>query len=100
MRECCKAGLPFGIAGGRIHQDPDAPHAVALLRARGDRPSCRRAAEERDELAPGAHSITSSARARIDGEFSRPSALAALRLINKSYLVGFCTGRSPGLSPL
>jgi hypothetical protein len=30
---------------------PDAPHAPALLRARRQRP-CRRAAEERDELAP------------------------------------------------
>ena len=31
---------------------PDAPHAVALLRPCRERPSHRRAAEERDELAP------------------------------------------------
>ena len=31
---------------------------------------------------------------------SRPSALAVLRLITKSYLVGACTGRSAGFSPL
>jgi hypothetical protein len=30
----------------------DAPHAVALLRAHRERPSDRRAAEERDEVAP------------------------------------------------
>jgi hypothetical protein len=44
----------------------DPPHAVALLRARRERP-CRSAAEERAELAPPNHSITSSARSRIDG---------------------------------
>src|SRR5215471_3136347 len=30
----------------------------------------------------------------------RPSALAVLRLITVSYLVGACTGRSAGFSPL
>jgi hypothetical protein len=43
----------------REHADPS--HAVALLRARRERP-CRRAAESGDEFAP-VHSITSSARA-------------------------------------
>ena len=31
---------------------------------------------------------------------SRPSALAVFRLITSSYLVGACTGRSAGFSPL
>ena len=30
----------------------------------------------------------------------RPSALAVLRLIIRSYLVGACTGMSAGFSPL
>ena len=30
---------------------------------------------------------------------SRPSALAVLRLITSSYLVGACTGKSAGFSP-
>ena len=47
----------------------------------------RRAAKQRDELAPS-HSITSSARASSVGGTSRPSALAVLRLITSSYLVG------------
>src|SRR5262249_5704957 len=59
----------------------------------------RRAAEQRDEVA-ALHSITSSARASTDAGISRPSALAVLRLITRSYLVGACTGRSAGLSPL
>jgi len=46
------------------------------------------------------HSITSSARASNDCGTSRPSVLAVLRLITSSYLVGACTGRSLGFSPL
>src|SRR3954454_14142034 len=46
------------------------------------------------------HSITSSARASSVAGTSRPSALAVLRLIINSYLVGACTGRSAGFSPL
>ena len=46
------------------------------------------------------YSITSSARASSDGGTVRPSALAVLRLITSSYLVGACTGRSAGLLAL
>jgi hypothetical protein len=82
----------------RRHQHSDPPHPLALLRPRRERP-CGRAAEKRDELA-APHSITSSARASSVGGTSRPSALAVLRLITSSYLVGACTGRSAGFSPL
>src|SRR5262249_34857373 len=58
-----------------------------LLRARRERPRCRRAAEQRDELATGAHSITSSARSRIDVGRSIPIALAVLRLMAISNFV-------------
>jgi hypothetical protein len=68
-------------------------------RARGERPRSRRAAEQRDELAP-LHSITSSAAtSRPDGTV-RPSAFAVLRLMIVSNLVAACTGRSAGLSAL
>ena len=46
------------------------------------------------------YSITSSARASTLCGTLRPSALAVLRLITRSYLVGACTGRSAGFSPL
>jgi hypothetical protein len=46
------------------------------------------------------YSITSSARASTVAGRSRPSALAVLRLITNSYLVGACTGRSAGFTPL
>src|SRR5262249_7133359 len=86
-----------GAATAREHADP--PYAPWLLRARHERPR-RRAAEQRDDLAPPDHSITSSARASSVGGTSRPSAFAVLRLMTSSYLVGACTGRSPGFSPL
>jgi hypothetical protein len=46
------------------------------------------AAEKRDEIAALHHSMTSSARASSIGGTSRPSALAVLRLITSSNLVG------------
>src|SRR6266567_7077531 len=67
--------------------------AVWLLRPRRERPRCRRAAEQRDELA-ALHSITSSARASTLGRMSSPIDLAVLRLITSSYFVGCMTGRS------
>src|SRR5262249_14509525 len=69
-----------------------------LLRARCERPCCQ-AAEQRDEGA-APHSMTSSARASTEVGTSKPIALAVLRLTTSSYLVGACTGRSAGFSPL
>src|SRR5262245_48098038 len=69
-----------------------------LLRIRRERPS-RRAAEQCDELAPS-HSITSSARSRIDVGNSTPSALAVLRLMTSSNFVACSTGKSPAFAPL
>jgi hypothetical protein len=48
----------------------------------------------------GSYSITSSARATSEGGTVMPSALAVFRLMTISYLVGACTGRSAGFSPL
>src|SRR6478609_2273445 len=46
------------------------------------------------------HSMTSSARASNDRGTSSPSVLAVLMLSTSWYLVGACTGRSAGFSPL
>src|SRR5258705_13434058 len=46
-----EAGLSFRIVRGPIHEHADAPDALALLRARRERPRRSRAAEQRDELA-------------------------------------------------
>src|SRR5262249_33974927 len=78
-------------------QEPDGRLLAQLLRPRCQRP-CSRAAEQRDELAPP-HSITSSARDIKLSENFTPSALAVLRLITNSNLVGCMTGRSAGLAP-
>src|SRR5258708_38823314 len=92
-------GYRGGIGGHKIHQHSDAPAALALLRAHAERPGCRRTAEQRNEpTAP--HSITSSASASSLSGIWRPSALAVLRLITNSNLVGCMTGRSAGFPPL
>ena len=95
----CQASLPFRIVRGPRAEHPDAPHALALLRPRRQRPR-RRAAEQRDELAA---LLIRSPRRRSASSLSgisRPSALAVLRLITSSNFVGSITGRSPGFSPL
>ena len=94
-----QSALQFSVGFACIKQKRDLPHPLWLLRMRRQRPRCSRAAESRDELAPP-HSITSSARASSDGGIVSPSALAVLRLITSSYLIGVCTGRSAGFSPL
>src|SRR5262249_8358851 len=58
-------------------ESADSQHLLWLLRPRRERPCDRRAAEQRDELAPP-HSITSSARARSVGGSSMPSAFAVV----------------------
>src|SRR5262245_2830926 len=82
--------------GWQKHADPS--HAFALLRPHRQRPRRRRAAEQRDEVAP-LHSITSSARASSVGGMVRPSTLAVVRLMTSSNLDGCSTGISPGFVP-
>jgi hypothetical protein len=40
------------VALGIGQQDTDPPHAIKLLRASGEWPGCREAAEKRNDLAP------------------------------------------------
>ena len=61
-------------SGDWLAEKSDRRH-LRLLRPRRERPCRRRAAEQRDELAPS-HSITSSARASSVGGTSRPSVFA------------------------
>src|SRR5690348_7211035 len=98
---------------------PPLMYTVLLLCAYRARPRCYSTSGEGDELAashllpsglgwnvPGSavhlicYSMTSSAVASKAGGTLRPSALAVLRLISSSYLLGVCTGRSAALSPL
>jgi hypothetical protein len=87
LRERGDNSLRQGIVFVERHEHADAPHAAVLLRARCERPR-RRAAKERDEFAPLHHSITSVAGASSIGGTLIPSALAVLRLITNSKLVG------------
>src|SRR5262245_10230739 len=100
LLECREAYLDVLIVRGQARKHPDPPHPLPLLRARGKRPRGRRhAAEQRHERAALHHSITSSARASSVAGTSRSSALAVLRLITNSNLVGSCTGSSPAVAP-
>ena len=45
------AGLSFRIVCGQVHKHADAPHPLALLRTRRERPRSRRATKQCDELA-------------------------------------------------
>src|SRR6266436_1811495 len=69
-----------------------------LLRARRERQRDS-TADKTNELAPP-HSITSSARARIEGGMVRPSTLAVFMLMRRRNRIGCSTGRSAGLAPL
>src|SRR5262249_19310238 len=103
LQERAEAGLKFPIVRSRGQENANEGRLLALLRARRERPRGSRAAEQRDELATFHrcnHSITSSARASKVGGTSMPSALAVLRLIASSKLVGACTGRASGRVPL
>src|SRR5215471_6393105 len=70
-----------------------------LLAASGNRPCDGGTAEQDRNVAPP-HSMTSSARARIEGGTVSPSALAVLSLTTSSNVVGCWTGISAGFSPL
>src|SRR5262245_54300053 len=94
-----KCAEQMRVGGGRCAVEESDHRNRRLLRPRRKRPRRRRAAEQRDEVA-AFHSITSSARASSVAGISSPIALAVLRLITRSYLVGCSTGRSAGFAPL
>src|SRR5262249_52366121 len=102
----------IGWAGSERHDPTHRARQIGLRpserRNGGKRGSTRRPMQKKPtekvyrgySLSRSCYSITSSARASTDAGRSRPSALAVLRLIVNSYLVGACTGRSAGFSPL
>src|SRR5262249_17832752 len=86
--ECRFMKLCFRVVLTDRLEHADAPHALGLLRASGERPCRCRAAEQRDEIATTDHSITSSAAMSNPGGTVRSSALAVFRLMAVSNLVG------------
>src|SRR5262245_189730 len=87
------------VRQGRAAEKADHRHLWLLPPCR-QRPQCRCTAEQRDELAPPHHSITSSASASSLSGIVRPSAFAALKFRNSRKCVGCITGRVPGLAPV
>jgi hypothetical protein len=83
---------------GERHWHANSPDLLRLRR-RAEGRTDSRAAEQRDELAPLHYSMTSSAMASTTGGIVRPRALAVLRLMTSSNLVGCSTGISAGCCP-
>src|SRR5262249_44491857 len=97
LAECRVARLTFVSRGGQEHIH--ASHPLALLRPRRDRPRCRRATEQRDELAASDHSITSSALASNVAGTVTPSDLAVFRFTLNPSLVACSPGSPLGFAP-
>src|SRR5262245_21549805 len=79
--------LRFRIVRSEVREYADPPHPLRRLRPRRERPRGRRAAEQRNELTPAGHSITSSARASNGTGTVRPRALAVFILTTKATRV-------------
>ena len=97
VRDRQRFGGGDGRAGDQQHQS-DSGHSGSPCRFKPSSHVAER--HRRAGRVLGVHSITSSAMASTLEEWSSPSAFAVLRLIVSSYLVGACTGRSAGFSPL
>src|SRR5712692_1011358 len=91
---------PMILKGAAEPEHADPPHLPRLLRFGGERRGEGTKPERANERAPANHWITSSARSSSVCEIVSPSALAVLRLMTSSNLVGCSTGRSAGLAPL
>jgi len=118
--DACDHGSPQADRGNRynpasaspnLRQNPhsargSAPAYVPRLRALalfGRRPPQRVEGfvmPASENLHNSGHSITSSARTRIDCGTVSPCVFAVLRLMVSSYLIGPCSGRLAGFSPL
>src|SRR5439155_10850646 len=106
LQECCETGLPFRIARGLAREHADAPHPLGL-RARRNRPcGCRRAAEQRYELAAPrvGHASFLPVRVPNPSTSQMAQAAAALRDFGPAYerygcfRVGTAAGQSPPIS--
>src|SRR5262249_35721255 len=78
LPECRHEVRPVGRRRGAEKSDHRHPR---LLPACRKRPRRCRTAEQRDELTPGVHSMTSSARARTEGGTVRPNNFAIFKLM-------------------
>src|SRR6266508_1489826 len=86
--------------GREVSEVTDPMDLSRRLRLGGERRGEEHRTRACQERAPLHHWMSSSARSRSDCGIVRPSALAVLRLITSSKLVGCSTGRSAGLAPL
>src|SRR5262249_8321938 len=98
LPECLDAGRVSGKGG--TTQVSNRGDLRRRLRLDGKRCGEETTGHGTEECSTLHYSITWSARASSDGGIVRPRALAVLRLITSSNLVGCSTGRSAGFAPL
>jgi hypothetical protein len=96
--------LSLQVVALRHESDVDGYHlktSYSDLRGKGPFPEPARWANNRlmQRIKTGFYSITSSARSRNASGIVRPSALAVVRLMTNSNLIGCSTGMSPGFVP-
>ena len=109
-----RAQIPIGLlphqspAAALVHYLPTRFRALALFGRRSRERVVRSSLPAAENLHTSGlvhrskkhrHSINSSARSRNDSGIVSPIALAVLRLMTSSNLVGCSTGMSPGLVP-
>ena len=94
-------GVRAGEAGlrGVGENERDSGRFPRLLRLGHDRRSKEHRTRASEERATVDHWMISSARPSSDGGIVRPRALAVLRLMTSSNLVGCSMGRSAGFAP-
>jgi hypothetical protein len=83
------AAPAFRIVRGHVHQHANTPHPLRPLRVRGERPCCRRAPEQGDELASlqpvELHQTAPSQQVSITDWRPSSQGLAALRDLDPAY---------------
>src|SRR5262249_52131921 len=95
LTEACLLGFGFeGIVSKRLGSPYRSGRSCTIKRPIGDLSRCSNM-----RGTSCGYSITSSARASSVGGTVRPSALAVVRLMTRSNLIGCSTGMSPGLAP-
>src|SRR5262249_54402194 len=92
-RRCCRC--PLRVISG--HRSASTPCPLYSQKRTSTK---RTATSALCQKRTSSYSMIVSARASTAGGIVSPSALAVLRLIASSYLVGACTGKSAGFSPL
>jgi hypothetical protein len=103
LQKCLNVPLSFGVIFIDCHQHADAPHPLALLSARRERPSKHRAAEQSDRvvlterLVEAGLTLVVGAQQFVDNDFARAR---GIRSSDRCALLAVCPNRLKNFSIL